>query len=113
MFLQIGSDFGLVGGGTPSSFTSSPPSSTPLGLSTIEAVRSGPSLLSTEMIFSLSVVFPNKDCHLYIVISNNILLSKVFPSKEETPAHSRHPLPPIFLSPTSSRQLKVTHENGI
>jgi len=30
----------------------------------------------------------------------------VFPSKEETPAHSRHPLPPIFLSPTSSRQLK-------
>ena len=55
-FFQIGSDFGLVGGGTPSSFTSSPPSSTPLALSTIEAVRSGPSLLSTEMIFSLSGV---------------------------------------------------------
>ena len=32
---------------------------------------------------------------------------KVHPSKEETPAHSRHPLPPIFLSPSSSRYLKV------
>ena len=32
---------------------------------------------------------------------------KVQPGKEETPAHSRHPLPPIFLSPTSSRYLKV------
>ena len=58
------------------------------------------------------MAFPNKDCHLYSH-HNNIFLSKVFPSKEETPAHSRHPLPPIFLSPTSSRQLKVTHKNGI
>ena len=32
---------------------------------------------------------------------------KVNDGKEETPAHSRHPLPPIFLTPTSSRYLKV------
>ena len=37
---------------------------------------------------------------------------KVHPSKEETPAHSRHPLPPIFLSPSSSRYLKVVLIGG-
>ena len=37
---------------------------------------------------------------------------KVYPSKEETPAHSRHPLPPIFLSPSSSRYLKVIGIGG-
>ena len=36
---------------------------------------------------------------------------KVHHSKEETPAHSRHPLPPIFLSPTSSRYLKVINDH--
>ena len=64
-------------------------------------------IVNGNLLFSFQTSFQTKIV-ICIVISDNILLSKVFPSKEETPAHSRHPLPPIFLSPTSSRQLKVT-----